>query len=64
MGGAPAPGGLPIRHVKFAKFHYLAIIGIYTFFATRAGWIDYKKYYFTAGVKRLWNNNNNWLIKK
>jgi hypothetical protein len=52
-GGGPIPGGLPIRSVPFAKFHYLLAIGVFTFFNTRCGWIDYKKYYRMTSVKRI-----------
>jgi len=52
-GGGPVAGGLPIRALPFAKFHYLGAIGALIFFTTRCGWIDYKKYYRISSVKRL-----------
>ena len=63
-GGGPVAGGLPIRALPFAKFHYLGAIGVLIFFTTRCGWIDYKKYYRISSVKRLWKKkiSNNIVI--
>ena len=44
---------VPIRNVHFARFHYLAFISVFTFFATRCGLLDYKKYYRFATKKSL-----------
>ncbi len=44
---------LPIRNVQFAKFHYLAFLGLGLYFTTRAGLIDFKKWYGVATIRRI-----------
>lgn len=45
--------GIPIRNAGFGSIHYLAFISVFTFFATRAGFLDYKKYFCLANKKHL-----------
>nr|8B6G_CO Chain CO, SDHTT11 [Tetrahymena thermophila] len=43
---------LPIRNIQFARYHYLAAVTVFTYFATRCCLLDYKKYYPLASVKK------------
>ena len=45
--------GLKVRNDTLARLNYLGLIGLFGYFTTRFGAVDYKKFYRAAPKKHL-----------